>query len=231
MSVMRTSFAGAAVVVAVALSACGGSGGAARPLRAHNLPPPPGAPPTAPAPRPRAPRRPRRRARGRRPPPPRLGPPRPTAAAPASGGPARTSAGRRGWRSPTWVAREPPATASWASRSRTRARRGLPHRRLSRDPVPRPGRLGAADDPAAHHRRLLRPPHAGAAHAPARADRLVPARRLARRRLERAVQHRCRPAGDRPQRHRDAKVQIPNGASECGTTTVSPLQPGTSAYP
>ena len=26
------------------------------------------------------------------------------------------------------------------------------------------------------------------------------------------------------------KVQIPNGASECGTTTVSPLQPGTSAY-
>jgi hypothetical protein len=27
------------------------------------------------------------------------------------------------------------------------------------------------------------------------------------------------------------KVQIPNGASECGTTTVSPLQPGTSAYP
>ena len=27
------------------------------------------------------------------------------------------------------------------------------------------------------------------------------------------------------------KVQIPNGASECGTTTVSPVQPGTSAYP
>ncbi len=27
------------------------------------------------------------------------------------------------------------------------------------------------------------------------------------------------------------KVQIPNGASECGTTTVSPLQPGTAAYP
>jgi Protein of unknown function (DUF4232) len=27
------------------------------------------------------------------------------------------------------------------------------------------------------------------------------------------------------------KVQIPNGASECGPTTVSPLQPGTSAYP
>jgi hypothetical protein len=27
------------------------------------------------------------------------------------------------------------------------------------------------------------------------------------------------------------KVQIPNGASECGTTTVSPLQPGTGAYP
>jgi hypothetical protein len=26
------------------------------------------------------------------------------------------------------------------------------------------------------------------------------------------------------------KVQIPNGASECGTTTVSPLQPGTSAF-
>ena len=26
------------------------------------------------------------------------------------------------------------------------------------------------------------------------------------------------------------KAQIPNGASECGTTTVSPLQPGTSAY-
>jgi hypothetical protein len=26
------------------------------------------------------------------------------------------------------------------------------------------------------------------------------------------------------------KVQIPNGASECGTTTVSPVQPGTSAY-
>jgi hypothetical protein len=26
------------------------------------------------------------------------------------------------------------------------------------------------------------------------------------------------------------KVTIPNGASECGTTTVSPLQPGTSAY-
>ncbi|HEX3978202.1 MAG TPA: DUF4232 domain-containing protein [Solirubrobacteraceae bacterium] len=26
------------------------------------------------------------------------------------------------------------------------------------------------------------------------------------------------------------KVPIPNGASECGTTTVSPLQPGTSAY-
>jgi hypothetical protein len=26
------------------------------------------------------------------------------------------------------------------------------------------------------------------------------------------------------------KVQIPNGASECGATTVSPLQPGTSAY-
>ena len=26
------------------------------------------------------------------------------------------------------------------------------------------------------------------------------------------------------------KVQIPNGASECGTTTVSPLQPGTAAY-
>jgi Protein of unknown function (DUF4232) len=25
-------------------------------------------------------------------------------------------------------------------------------------------------------------------------------------------------------------VQIPNGASECGTTTVSPLQPGTSAF-
>jgi hypothetical protein len=26
------------------------------------------------------------------------------------------------------------------------------------------------------------------------------------------------------------KVQIPDGASECGTTTVSPLQPGTSAF-
>ncbi|HEY1712173.1 MAG TPA: DUF4232 domain-containing protein [Solirubrobacteraceae bacterium] len=26
------------------------------------------------------------------------------------------------------------------------------------------------------------------------------------------------------------RVQIPNGASECGTTTVSPVQPGTSAY-
>ena len=26
------------------------------------------------------------------------------------------------------------------------------------------------------------------------------------------------------------KVQIPNGASECGTTTVSPMQPGTSAF-
>lgn len=26
------------------------------------------------------------------------------------------------------------------------------------------------------------------------------------------------------------RVQIPNGASECGTTTVSPLQPGTSAF-
>lgn len=26
------------------------------------------------------------------------------------------------------------------------------------------------------------------------------------------------------------KVTIPNGASECGTTTVSPMQPGTSAY-
>jgi uncharacterized protein DUF4232 len=26
------------------------------------------------------------------------------------------------------------------------------------------------------------------------------------------------------------KVQIPNGASECGTATVSPLQPGTSAF-
>lgn len=26
------------------------------------------------------------------------------------------------------------------------------------------------------------------------------------------------------------KVQLPNGASECGTTTVSPMQPGTSAY-
>jgi uncharacterized protein DUF4232 len=26
------------------------------------------------------------------------------------------------------------------------------------------------------------------------------------------------------------KVPIPNGASECGTTTVSPLQPGTAAY-
>jgi hypothetical protein len=26
------------------------------------------------------------------------------------------------------------------------------------------------------------------------------------------------------------KVRIPNGASECGTTTVSPLQPGTSAF-
>jgi hypothetical protein len=26
------------------------------------------------------------------------------------------------------------------------------------------------------------------------------------------------------------KVQIPNGASECGTTTVSPLQPGTTAF-
>jgi len=26
------------------------------------------------------------------------------------------------------------------------------------------------------------------------------------------------------------KVQIPNGASECGPTTVSPMQPGTSAY-
>ncbi len=27
------------------------------------------------------------------------------------------------------------------------------------------------------------------------------------------------------------RVQIPNGASECGATTVSPLQPGESAYP
>ena len=26
------------------------------------------------------------------------------------------------------------------------------------------------------------------------------------------------------------RVPIPNGASECGTTTVSPLQPGDSAY-
>jgi hypothetical protein len=26
------------------------------------------------------------------------------------------------------------------------------------------------------------------------------------------------------------RVQIPNGASECGTTTVSPMQPGTSAF-
>ncbi len=232
MSMMRTSLAGAAVLAAVALSACGGSGGG-QTSQGSTVP----ARRTPPAARPgplRPPRRPPRR---------RLRPTSTgaTGTATQTGTQTANSGGAAiGGRLDPVQGGGPGALLSrraGGDRPRRAGLRAQEHRlerlrdrRLSGDPVPGRGRLGPADDPAAHHRRLLRPPAAGPAH-PAPGQ-------TASFRL--GVSHgggssaACSTADAlqviAPNDTATLKVPIPNGASECGTTTVSPLQPGTSAY-
>ena len=148
-------------------------------------------------------RRPPRPPARRQPARPRPGPPPPAAAAPASPRPRPVQGGADLALSYLGgPGRDRPRGAGLRAQEHRIGR--LQHRRLSRDPVS--GRRGAAlpttpqhttDDFFGHlplQKLTLQPGP----------DRLVPPRGVARRRLERRLQHRLRPAGDRAQRHRHA---------------------------
>ena len=146
------------------------------------------------------------------------------------GGPAdRAACAPPTWRCASSASRGRPATASSGSRSAIPGR-GLPHLRLSRGAVPRP-------TPA----RRCRPTRSATTTdlfgtTPVVAIVLAPGatasfrlgvthgRRHGRVHDRRRIAGRSRPTTRRP------CVPDRQGAYECGTATVSPLRPGTSAY-